>query len=45
MATKRSHPNAKTSDDPPALDGLIARKTEVDTILARLTALSADNFN
>ena len=28
-----------------ALDAYIARKTEVDTMLARLTALSDDHFN
>jgi hypothetical protein len=38
--TKSSHPNAKTSDDPPALDGLVVRETEIVTILALLTALA-----
>jgi hypothetical protein len=28
-----------------ALTAFIARKTEIDTILARLTALSAEHFN
>ena len=43
--TKRGHPNTTTSDDPPALDGLVARETEINTILARLTALSSDHFS
>jgi hypothetical protein len=37
---KHSHPNAKASDDPPALDGPGAGETEIDAILARLTALA-----
>ena len=28
-----------------ALDAYIAKKTEIDTMLARLTALSEDHFN
>lgn len=33
------------SDNGVALAAFIARKTEIDSILARLTALSAEHFN
>ena len=32
-------------DNSEALAAFIARKTEIDTVLARLAALSADHFN
>ena len=35
----------KPTDTSTALAAFIARKTEIDTILARLTALSAEHFN
>jgi hypothetical protein len=35
----------KTSDNGAALAAFIAHKTGIDTIRARLTALSADHFN
>ena len=34
-----------TADNRTALDAYIARKAEIDTMLARLTALSDDHFN
>ena len=34
----------QAKDNSQALAAFIARKTEIDTILARLTALSADHF-
>jgi hypothetical protein len=40
----RSHTMRKAEDNSQALAAFIARKTEIDTILARLTALSADHF-
>jgi hypothetical protein len=36
---------SKTRDNRDALATFIARKIEIDTILARLTALSAEHFN
>ena len=33
-----------TADNRTALDAYIARKAEIDTMLARLTALSDDHF-
>jgi hypothetical protein len=36
----RNHP-----DNSKALDGFIARKIEIDEMLERLTALSAEHFN
>jgi len=38
-------PTPETGMRRTALDAYIARKTEVDTMLARLTALSDDHFN
>lgn len=35
----------KPHDNTQALDAFLARKAEIDTMLARLTALSADHFN
>ena len=35
----------KTPDNSEALAAFIARKAEIDTILARLTALSGEHFN
>lgn len=35
----------KPRDNTQALDAFVARKAEIDTMLARLTALSADHFN
>jgi len=35
----------ESSDNSEALSAFIARKTEIDTILARLAALSAEHFN
>jgi hypothetical protein len=35
----------KPSDNSPALAAFVAHKTEIDTILARLTALSDKHFN
>ncbi len=35
----------KTQDNSEALAAFIARKAEIDTILARLTALSSDHFS
>ena len=35
----------KPTDNNDALAAFIARKTEIDTILERLTALSAEHFN
>jgi hypothetical protein len=35
----------KPTDNSDALAAFIARKTEIDTILERLTALSAEHFN
>jgi hypothetical protein len=35
----------KSSDNNEALAAFIARKTEIETILGRLTALSAEHFN
>jgi hypothetical protein len=35
----------KSQDNSEALAGFIARKTEIDAILVRLTALSAEHFN
>jgi len=35
----------KLSDNADALAAFIARKSEIDTILARLDALSAEHFN
>jgi hypothetical protein len=41
----RSHPNVQTPDNSEALATFIARKSEIDTILARLAALSAGHFD
>jgi hypothetical protein len=38
-------PTRKSSDNSQALAALIARKTEIDTILARLTGLSDEHFS
>ena len=38
-------PNTETDMRPTALDAYIARKAEIDTMLARLKALSDDHFN
>jgi hypothetical protein len=38
-------PMTKPRDNTQALDAFLARKAEIDTMLARLTALSADHFN
>ncbi|SNT20489.1 hypothetical protein SAMN05880556_13418 [Azospirillum sp. RU38E] len=35
----------KPRDKTPALDAFLARKAEIDTMLARLTALSDEHFN
>ena len=35
----------KRQDNPAALDAFVARKTEIDEMLARLRSLSADHFN
>ena len=35
----------KRQDNPAALDAFVARKTEIDEMLARLQSLSADHFN
>lgn len=35
----------KPRENTQALDAFLARKAEIDTMLARLTALSADHFN
>jgi hypothetical protein len=37
--------DAQPSDNSMALAAFIARKTEIDIILARLTALSGEHFN
>jgi hypothetical protein len=36
---------AKTRTDEQALDAFLAKKAEIDSILERLAALSADHFN
>ena len=38
-------PTTETDMGCPALDAYIARKAEIDTMLARLKALSDDHFN
>ena len=45
MSTRqRIETNGKTNREN-ALDAFMARKAEIDTMLARLTALSADHFD
>src|SRR5689334_22374728 len=45
MLPEQRRPMHQLSDGSAALAAFIARKTEIDTILARLAALSADHFN
>jgi hypothetical protein len=42
--TRTERYDAPAKDNSQALAAFVARKTEIDTILARLTALSADHF-